>query len=826
MKSHNNNLNAAADLIRNLDVALSNMTAAANTASNDAAKARRNAKAAGEVARRYGGGSKGGGSGRKNNKQRAVAADNNNNLLLEKKREKRNAARIAAEVRQRREHPYNNYSSSSPSRLLGSPTTRRLGTPSRIFVERDDKVGSGGCEEGEEGLLLDKTVAAIQFRANQLEEANNKKKRQVVHGYDNSANISNNANYYHAETEKVNTARITENIPVPVVEPTLEATTSLGSTYTEFEDAMEEEHNHYHYEGNENNMESVEGGSSIGQQPMMMGGDEVQMMADAEEDELKVQPVLQPPPTNNEYYNQQTSYYQSEDQAADSIDMGPQNFYKQEVQQNNNMVYNDFHQDENEQYYNEQQQTETEHREKQHQHASTPKKAKMSVVSTLPTPKHSIPPTPPRSQPTSTNRIEASHAEDVLTLSLELERLRSELATTTEQLTNATCENETLNVELTNIQSQCNLNNESTNAQLATLQQQLQNEQRKSKAAEEDAALALELAKDAQTTKEECEVWLSRSLEEIDLWKKKCLDMEQKLSSSKIMMEEGEEGGEEEKHVRFKDDCPPSPVVSEDGTFGLDDEDADIDNNASSPMIKSTPPQPPPPPPPTPSTPAVDGAWSTPEDSKHMGMMMFSPTTLLSSETTPSKEAAVATGRAFLHRMTTPSSLSSSSPYASRGSLSPHPRLQASELLKKSAETRRLLRERLTPGRNGKLPRPPATARINDDAKSSNPNNNTDDNAFASRQGAACKAVGKTIRESGARLKLNGKWWGGDNGATKLLTFGGSSTNSGEEGTIEELESMVKDYTANVEGTIGQQRTKIDELLAFCDHLEKEVMIM
>ena len=319
-------------------------------------------------------------------------------------------------------------------------------------------------------------------------------------------------------------------------------------------------------------------------------------------------------------------------------------------------------------------------------------------------------------------------------------------------------------------------------------------------------------------------MWLSRSLEEIDLWKNKCLDMEQKIIMEKGGENEGEEE-EEEKHVRFKDDCPPSPVVSEDGTFGLDDEDVDIDNNASSPMMKATPPQPPPPPPPTPSTPAVDDTWSTPENTKHVGMMMFSPTALLSSETTPSKEAAVATGRAFLHRMTTPSSLSSSSPYVSSAGLSPHPRLQASELLKKSAETRRLLRERLTPGRNGKLPRPPMTALINDAAKSSNSNTNTDDNAFASRQGAACKAVGKTIRESGVRLNFNGKWWRGGNDATMLLASAGSSTNSGE-GTIEELESMVKDYTDTVEGAIGQQRTRIDELLAFCDHLEKEVMMV
>ena len=60
---------------------------------------------------------------------------------------------------------------------------------------------------------------------------------------------------------------------------------------------------------------------------------------------------------------------------------------------------------------------------------------------------------------------------------------------------------------------------------------------------------------------------------------------------------------------------------------------------------------------------------------------IFSPT-----HATPSK-AAVASGRAFLHR-------ASPSPRKD-GVLSPHPRQQAAELLKRSAETRRLLRERL-----------------------------------------------------------------------------------------------------------------------------------
>jgi len=41
---------------------------------------------------------------------------------------------------------------------------------------------------------------------------------------------------------------------------------------------------------------------------------------------------------------------------------------------------------------------------------------------------------------------------------------------------------------------------------------------------------------------------------------------------------------------------------------------------------------------------------------------------------------------------------------------------------------------------------------------------------------------------------------------------------------VAQLESMVKDYCGGVEETIGRQREKIEELLAFCDLLEKEVI--
>jgi hypothetical protein len=89
------------------------------------------------------------------------------------------------------------------------------------------------------------------------------------------------------------------------------------------------------------------------------------------------------------------------------------------------------------------------------------------------------------------------------------------------------------------------------------------------------------------------------------------------------------------------------------------------------------------------------------------------------------------------------------------------------------------------------------------------------EDGFASRQGAACRSVGKTIRESGTRLNLEGKWFGS-----------ASLTDASQAPVIEgvaELESMVREYCGSVESKIGSQNERIEELLAFCDHLEKEI---
>ena len=210
---------------------------------------------------------------------------------------------------------------------------------------------------------------------------------------------------------------------------------------------------------------------------------------------------------------------------------------------------------------------------------------------------------------------------------------------------------------------------------------------------------------------------------------------------------------------------------------------------------------------------------------------MFSPSSSSdgAAATTPSsKEAAIAAGRAYLYRALSPpqSASSSLSPYNKQHDhLSPHPRVQASELLKKSAETRRLLRERLTPGRHGKkLARPPT----NVVAAALVQNTTNTDNSSTSHQGAvrAVKSVKKIILESGSRLKLKGVWW--SNKAAFLLANSSCSIRGGgggDEMNVDELDQLVKIYCHSVERTIGQHMVKIDELLAFCDHLENQVQI-
>jgi len=619
-----NKLSAAADLIRNLDAALLEMTNSAAKSADDAARARRNARTAGEVARRY---------GKRNNSSAEKS-------LLEKKREKRAAARLAAEAKQRREHPR-----SSPVRTAPSATTNYMNSPSSYRGDPDYLNQSG-----------------------------------------DSLRYSIQSNDYFSDQFRGSTSR-------------------------------------YNEDGEEKfNIDSLREST---QQPIM-------------EDQPNLHDEYQNDDSNMEYYSQ-------------------------------NM----------ESYYDDQQ-----HQPQQQSVAAAAAEESDSMYSS-PT---RNPPISPRKQPTTSARIQASHAEDVLTLALELERTRSALKDANAQLVNIQSQNEDLQSQLLQHNSNITATLEDQQQSSSQVLEELRMEKIRSKAAEEDAALALELAKDAQAVKEECEEWLTRSLDEIEFWKNKCLEMEKNFGKQdqdqqqQSVEEVGDDDNDGKKLVRFKEECPPSPVVSVEGGDA-----ATVDETEKRP----------PPPPEYPFHPSPkNDTWSTPQTTGNR-RFPFTP----NSAPTPSSKSAIANGRLYLHN---------ASPLLSpNGELSPHPSIRASELMKRSAETRRILRERLSSsGRldsSGPSP-PPSMAHIAAMTKGNAMSNDT------SHQGAVVyKTVGNVLHESGHRLKLDGKKWTQDGSQAAIATA-----------TATALESMVKDYCGQVEGKIGQQNEKIDELTAFCDHLEVE----
>lgn len=639
--------------------------------------------------------------------------------LLEMKRERRSRARMAAEARQRREYEMSGggLGPSSPRRwdwdVLGAAT------------------GQDGSASGAGARDVIKDPIGLQPRAS----------ASVPDAETYAAARTNDYNYESpAQTES---NKENQRISDPVSEAPAEMASGARAHDVNNEDEIQHE-----FGVSTETMSTTDGTVSTMDFEDALDSHYIEKVADDSNGEE--QPKSTEADNNAAYYHQQgQTYYDQQyyDQQGQ--------YYNQQQQQDGQYYYQSTGEQQN--YYNQDgSQQYSEQSNWNTKSVATPTHANKSV------PSASVNPTPQ-------NTLEASNAEDVLTLSLELERVRGQLATTTQHLTTSQSHISTLQSHNAHLQSELNRLHselesvrERSEAEVQSFQSKYNAEVVRASAAEEDATVALDLAKDATTAKEECEEWLNRSMEEISLWKERCGELERELTAYRNQQSPVEDEGP--KKVRFAEDSPMSPVVSEDDGF-----------HHQSPAVRTIPPPPPPP------SDASTGTWSTPQ-------------------TTPNK-SSIASGRAFLHRASP-----GPSPY----------KAQVQDLLKRTAETRRLLEER----KNTPIKQPPSMALV---AMPRNATNGTvsvlNDDGFASRQGAACRSVGKTIRDSGARLELEGKWFG----SAKALTDGSPQPEPVIEG-VAELESMVREYCGNVESKIGSQNEKIEELLAFCDHLEKELM--
>ena len=124
----------------------------------------------------------------------------------------------------------------------------------------------------------------------------------------------------------------------------------------------------------------------------------------------------------------------------------------------------------------------------------------------------------------SSERLARSHAEDVLSLSLELERTKQALENeriahdeTRSGLTEARAKNTQLETQIQKLLKDVETQREDHGRQMDRLQQELSRAQMRVEAAEEDAQLALDLAKGNAESREQLETWLQRALQEIEI---------------------------------------------------------------------------------------------------------------------------------------------------------------------------------------------------------------------------------------------------------------------------------------------------------------------
>lgn len=122
----------------------------------------------------------------------------------------------------------------------------------------------------------------------------------------------------------------------------------------------------------------------------------------------------------------------------------------------------------------------------------------------------------------SSERLARSHAEDVLALSLELERTKQALENermahdeTRSNLTQARAKNTQLSTQMEKFQEMQQQERLEYTQKEDSLKQEIQQHQKRVEAAEEDAQLALDLAKGNADSREQLEVWLQRALQEV-----------------------------------------------------------------------------------------------------------------------------------------------------------------------------------------------------------------------------------------------------------------------------------------------------------------------
>uniref|UniRef100_A0A7S4N042 Uncharacterized protein n=1 Tax=Odontella aurita TaxID=265563 RepID=A0A7S4N042_9STRA len=466
--------------------------------------------------------------------------------------------------------------------------------------------------------------------------------------------------------------------------------------------------------------------------------------------------------------------------------------------------------------------------------------------------------------PTTRDLLAHSHAEDVLSLSLELERTRQSLnaernshGATRVELTESKSKTVRLEEDVQRLLGDLESERERGGREIDASRAELERVRTRVSAAEEDAQLALDLAKGSAESREQVEAWLQRALDEIE--------------ALRNHLAIAQEGGEDVQAIRGG--TAPSmasvlPVISEEGSNAAATTTA-VSTAATvpsspAPVISAARLHHPHPPPPrhgaaSPSRGGVHGHAAS-----GAAVMQQTTTTTTTTQTVTTHHAAgsmsppppppkphapkamISAGRDVLRRAATSSDEGegkvegAGADGADDGAKSTALLVPNQydggywrELVQSSARKRDRLRGKLRTGdekdggaaaaTGAMVPRRLGGAMTAAAVSASTGvKDERDPEKYAVNEGLS-KRVSKMLKESGRRLKLGRNWW---------LSSSASSPKKEEEAETEAenscsvagLEGIVRSYCRSVEDRVSRVGEDLKEMRAFCEYLEAKVL--
>ncbi len=369
-------------------------------------------------------------------------------------------------------------------------------------------------------------------------------------------------------------------------------------------------------------------------------------------------------------------------------------------------------------------------------------------------------------QKVRSDELAKSNAEDVVNLSLEVQKLKDELEKSTKKNSEINAELEAerarmeeLKMELQQQRKEFLDAKEKYCVDVQELMVECQQSKIRIQAAEEDAEQALELAKASDASRAEMEEYLQRSLDEIE-----------QLRTTHAQQQT-------QTLPRISED-PSTPDETDGGdsnNYGVAREGGDLvpynRNSSASPRRRIN---------------------------RHKAVVSMGRNLLRQVMESDDGSASSTPDGSSLGGSTTGSVYTSNSYYSTSSRKSVHNRHRIIERLNRSNDEFSPLRKDLVvfEADSGGL-----------------------DLSYTAALSSTMKNVGRVIRQSGKAMKLGGRWFSRRSSRISSSRKNNDAPNQDEL----DMEAMTKSYCKTVESLVSKQKEEIKELKSFCEYLEEKV---